>query len=100
MARRAKTSFKAGAGLASRLLHALRQSERNGWIGAAHRDSGGAALRGISDRPARSVKSTKQGRQGGELVKTLSLIRTHPGIRPSELNQIVYDGLRRGDISQ
>ena len=31
MARRAKTSFKAGAGLASRLLHALPQSERNGW---------------------------------------------------------------------
>jgi len=100
MARRAKTSFKAGAGRASRLLHALRQSERNGWINAAYHDSSGAALHGISDRPARPVKSAKQGRQGGDLEKTLSLITTYPGMRPSELNQIVYDGPRRVDISQ
>jgi len=46
----------------------------------------------------RSVKSAKQGRQGGDLEKTLSLIRTHPGIRPSELNRRLNreqsDGLR------
>jgi hypothetical protein len=45
-----------------------------------------------------SVKSTKQGRQGGDLEKTLSLIRTHPGIRPSEINRLLNreqsDGLR------
>src|SRR5262249_27252215 len=38
-------------------------------------------------RKARSVKSAKQGRQGGNLEKILALIRTHPGIRPSELNR-------------
>jgi hypothetical protein len=47
---------------------------------------------------ARSVKSAKQGRQGGDLEKTLSLIRTHPGIRPSEINRLLNreqsDGLR------
>ena len=47
---------------------------------------------------ARSVKSAKQSRQGGDLEKTLSLIRTHPGIRPSELNRLLNreqsDGLR------
>jgi hypothetical protein len=47
---------------------------------------------------ARSVKSTKQGRQGGDLEKTLSLIRTHPGIRPSQINRLLNreqsDGLR------
>jgi len=36
---------------------------------------------------AQSVKSTRQGRGGGELEKMLSLIRAHPGIRPSELNR-------------
>jgi hypothetical protein len=49
-------------------------------------------------RRARSVKSAKQGRQGGDLEKMLSLIRTHPGIRPSELNRRLNreqsDGLR------
>jgi hypothetical protein len=49
-------------------------------------------------RSARAVKSAKQGRQGGDLEKTLSLIRTHPGIRPSELNRLLNreqsDGLR------
>jgi hypothetical protein len=47
---------------------------------------------------ARSVESTKQGRQGGDLEKMLSLIRAHPGIRPSELNRRLNreqsDGLR------
>jgi hypothetical protein len=36
---------------------------------------------------AQSVKSTKRGRGGGDLEKMLLLIRTHPGIRPSELNR-------------
>lgn len=47
---------------------------------------------------ARSVKSAKQGRQGDDLEKVLVLIRTHPGIRPSELNRLLNreqsDGLR------
>jgi hypothetical protein len=47
---------------------------------------------------ARSVKSAKQGGQGGDLDKTLSLIRAQPGIRPSELNRLLNreesDGLR------
>jgi hypothetical protein len=47
---------------------------------------------------ARSVKSAKPGREVGDLEKTLSLIRTHPGIRPSELNRLLNreqsDGLR------
>jgi hypothetical protein len=46
----------------------------------------------------RSVKSAKQGRQDGGLEKALLLIRTHPGIRPSELNRLLRreqsDGLR------
>jgi len=49
-------------------------------------------------RRTRSVKSAKQGRQGGDLERTLSLIRRHPGIRPSELNRRLNreqsDGLR------
>jgi hypothetical protein len=36
---------------------------------------------------AQAVKSAKQGRGGGDLEKMLSLIRAHPGIRPSELNR-------------
>ena len=48
---------------------------------------------------ARSVKSAKQGRQGGDLGQILSLIRTRPGIRPSELNRLLNreesDGLRK-----
>jgi hypothetical protein len=47
---------------------------------------------------ARSAKSAKQGRQGDDLEKVLSLIRMHPGIRPSELNRLLHreqsDGLR------
>jgi hypothetical protein len=46
----------------------------------------------------RSVKSAKPGRHGEDLEKTLSLIRAHPGIRPSELNRLLnrdeFDGLR------
>lgn len=49
-------------------------------------------------RSARSAESAKQGRQGGDLEKMLSLIRAHPGIRPSELNRRLNreqsDGLR------
>jgi hypothetical protein len=49
-------------------------------------------------RGAQSGKSTNQGRDGGDLEKTLSLIRKHPGIRPSELNRLLNrdesDGLR------
>jgi hypothetical protein len=47
---------------------------------------------------AQSAKSAKQNTQGGDLEKTLSLIRKHPGIRPSELNRLLKreqsDGLR------
>jgi hypothetical protein len=58
------------------------------------------AVRGhkVIKNRARSVKSAKQDRQGGALETTLSLIRTHPGIRPSELNRLLNreqsDGLR------
>ena len=47
---------------------------------------------------ARSVGSATQRRQGGDLEKTLALIRTRPGIRPSEINRLLNreesDGLR------
>jgi hypothetical protein len=47
---------------------------------------------------ARSVKSAKQCRQGGDLEKALALIRARPGIRPSEINRLLNreesDGLR------
>jgi len=65
------------------------------------RKTGTKAVRGqkVIKNRARSVKSVKQGRQGGDLEKTLSLIRTHHGIRPSELNRLLNreqsDGLRR-----
>jgi hypothetical protein len=46
----------------------------------------------------RSIKSAKQNRQGGDLEKTLALIRARPGIRPSEINRLLNreesDGLR------
>jgi hypothetical protein len=46
----------------------------------------------------RSIKSAKQSHQGGDLEKTLALIRAHPGIRPSEINRLLNreesDGLR------
>lgn len=45
-----------------------------------------------------SVKSSKGGRQGSDLEKTLALIKAHPGIRPSEINRLLNreesDGLR------
>jgi hypothetical protein len=47
---------------------------------------------------ARSVKSPKQAQEGGDLEKTLALIRARPGIRPSEINRLLNrqetDGLR------
>ena len=52
----------------------------------------------VTNNRTQSVKAAKQGRQGGDLEKTLSLIRAHPGIRPSELNHLLNreqsDGLR------
>ena len=36
-----------------------------------------------------SAKSAKHGRPGSDLEKALSLIRAHPGIRPSELNRLL-----------
>jgi hypothetical protein len=52
----------------------------------------------LTKNRARSVKSAKQGPEVSDLEKALSLIRTHPGIRPSELNRLLNreqsDGLR------
>ena len=51
-------------------------------------------------RPPGHKTGTKAVRrhQSGDLDKTLSLIRTHPGIRPSEINRLLNkeqsDGLR------
>jgi hypothetical protein len=57
-----------------------------------------ARAKKVVKRGARSAKSPKQGRQGGDLETMLSLIRRHPGIRPSELNRRLNrdqsDGLR------
>jgi hypothetical protein len=57
-----------------------------------------AARTTAAEHGGRPAKSAKQGRQGGDLEKTLSLIRAHPGIRPSELNRRLNreesDGLR------
>jgi len=57
-----------------------------------------ARARKAVKRGARSVKSAKQASQGGDLEKTLSLVRAHPGIRPSEINRRLNreqsDGLR------
>ena len=49
------------------------------------RKAGTKAVRGQKavKHGARLVKAAKQGRQGGDLEKALSLIRTQPGIRPS-----------------
>lgn len=58
------------------------------------------AIRGpnVAKHRSRSVKSAKQSRQGDDLEETLALIRTHPGIRPSEINRLLSreesDGLR------
>ena len=47
---------------------------------------------------SRSVKAAKPGRPGSQLDKVLALVRAHPGIRPSEINQRMKieqsDGLR------
>jgi hypothetical protein len=49
-------------------------------------------------RGDKAVKSAKRNGQGGDLEKTLSLIRARPGIRPSEINRLLHraesDGLR------
>ena len=46
----------------------------------------------------RSVELAELSRPGGLLEKTLSLIKAHPGMRPSELNRLLNvgqsDGLR------
>jgi hypothetical protein len=45
-----------------------------------------------------STRSAKPRHDGGDLDKTLALIRSHPGIRPSEINRLLNrdesDGLR------
>jgi hypothetical protein len=49
-------------------------------------------------RRTRSLSSPRQDQVGGDLEKMVLLIRTHPGIRPSELNRRLgreqSDGLR------
>jgi hypothetical protein len=40
----------------------------------------------------RSVKLAKLSRPSGLLEKSLSLIKAHPGIRPSELNRLLNVG--------
>jgi hypothetical protein len=63
-----------------------------------------ARVRKAVKHAARSVKSPKQGRQGGDLQKALSLIRARPGLRPSELNRLLNreqsDGLRAALIKR
>jgi len=44
----------------------------------------------------RSVKLAKLSRPSGLLEQTLSLIKTHPGIRPSELNRLLNVGQSDG----
>ncbi len=62
--------------------------------------TGTKAVRGRKavEPTGRSIKSAQQSRQGGDLEKTLALIRAHPGIRPSEINRLLNreesDGLR------
>ena len=52
----------------------------------------------MTRRRVRSDKSAKPNRRGSDLEQTLSLIKTHPGIRPSEINRLLNreesDGLR------
>jgi hypothetical protein len=54
--------------------------------------------RKLRKKRTQSVKSAKKSGQSGDLEKTLSLIRKHPGIRPSEINRLLNreesDGLR------
>jgi hypothetical protein len=65
--------------------------------GPKMRTKAARALKATKHR-TRRVESEKQGRQGDDLEKMLLLIRTHPGIRPSELNRLLNreqsDGLR------
>jgi hypothetical protein len=74
----------------------LNRMEERPFVGRKKRSTV-CGLKVIKNR-ARSVKSAKQGRQGGDLEKTLSLIKAHPGIRPSEINRLLNreesDGLR------
>jgi hypothetical protein len=62
--------------------------------------TGTKAVRGEKavKRRDRSIKSAKQSRQGGDLERTLALIKAHPGLRPSEINRLLNreesDGLR------
>jgi hypothetical protein len=64
------------------------------------RKTGTKGVRGrkVTRNKARSVEPANKGRPGGDLEKTLSLIRAHPGIRPSEINRVLKreqsDGLR------
>jgi DNA-binding MarR family transcriptional regulator len=44
----------------------------------------------------RSVKLAKLSRPNGLLEETLSVIKTHPGIRPSELNRLLNVGQSDG----
>ena len=65
----------------------------------SHRAGGTAARARKADEDRdRSVESAKEGRQGSDLEKTLELIRSRPGIRPSEINRLLNreesDGLR------
>jgi hypothetical protein len=49
-------------------------------------------------RAPKAARSAKPGGKGGDLEKTLALIRAKPGIRPSEINRrlkrVESDGLR------
>jgi hypothetical protein len=49
----------------------------------------------VKDR-TRSVKLAKLSRPGGLVDKALSLIKTYPGIRPSELNRLLNVGQSDG----
>ena len=48
-----------------------------------------APARRVARRGGQSDKSAKLGLRGNDLEKTLSLIRAHPGIRPSEINRLL-----------
>ena len=40
-------------------------------------------------RSSRSVPAANPGRPGSQLEQVLSLIRAHPGLRPSEINRLL-----------
>jgi predicted transcriptional regulator len=60
--------------------------------------------RKVTRHNARSVKSAKKSGRGEDLEKILSLIKTRPGIRPSEINRLLNreqsDGLRNALIKR